>query len=433
MKRIASILLCAVMLISSAVLFAVPASAAEKVVYVSDGATGDGSSATSPLGTLDAAISALSTSGGTIKVVGEVTLVANASSTYDADPCGYYSAPKYDRQITITSNDKVNKAKLIWTADCQWFALSGPTVIENIKLVHNIGSSQARLLARGNHLTMGEGLEMYLGDVLQDTSVIAAGFSGFSVSGLTTKGAEYDGYLSQDTWLTFKSGIYSSIIGKARNTTTEDGEFTGKTYMEFLGEFTIREMGMTGWAGATQAYDKGEAFIYWAAPVHGWRLFPGYNHITQTPYTCTMILDEGARFVDVNGAPLGLVGGAKVQVIHCYYTEKDSEVADLALTFSTLSMTQAGAMFDVDTLDKYNGPAYRRTEDVAPLDEAAATEAPVVTDAPVVTTAAPVVTTAAPAQAEPTPSTGDASVMVVFAAAAALCIAAVVVIKKREN
>ncbi|MBQ7011172.1 MAG: LPXTG cell wall anchor domain-containing protein, partial [Clostridia bacterium] len=104
-----------------------------------------------------------------------------------------------------------------------------------------------------------------------------------------------------------------------------------------------------------------------------------------------------------------------------------------ALTFSTLSMTQAGAMFDVDTLDKYNGPAYRRTEDVAPLDEAAATEAPVVTDAPVVTTAAPVVTTAAPAQAEPTPSTGDASVMVVFAAAAALCIAAVIVIKKREN
>ncbi|MBQ7010269.1 MAG: hypothetical protein IJN63_01045 [Clostridia bacterium] len=62
------------------------------------------------------------------------------------------------------------------------------------------------------------------------------------------------------------------------------------------------------------------------------------------------------------------------------------------------------------------------------------TEAPVVTtEAPVVTTAAPVVTTEAPAQAEPTPPTGDASVMAVFAAAAAICLAAVVVIKKREN
>ncbi|MBR0326370.1 MAG: LPXTG cell wall anchor domain-containing protein, partial [Clostridia bacterium] len=42
-------------------------------------------------------------------------------------------------------------------------------------------------------------------------------------------------------------------------------------------------------------------------------------------------------------------------------------------------------------------------------------------------------TTEAPAQPEDTPATGDASVMVVFAAAAVLSVAAVVVIKKRER
>ncbi len=72
-----------------------------------------------------------------------------------------------------------------------------------------------------------------------------------------------------------------------------------------------------------------------------------------------------------------------------------------------------------------------------PVEETVTTEAPA-TDAPVVTTEAPatdapVVTTEAPADPEVTPSTGDATVMVVFAAAAVLCAAAVVIIKKREN
>ena len=67
----------------------------------------------------------------------------------------------------------------------------------------------------------------------------------------------------------------------------------------------------------------------------------------------------------------------------------------------------------------------------APVTEAPATEAPA-TEAPA-TDAPAVDTTVAPETPEDTPATGDASVMVVFAAAAVLCVAAVVVIKKREN
>ena len=45
MKRFTLLLLCALFVLSSSVLFALPASAAEKIVYVNDGGTGDGSSA----------------------------------------------------------------------------------------------------------------------------------------------------------------------------------------------------------------------------------------------------------------------------------------------------------------------------------------------------------------------------------------------------
>ena len=77
MKRFTLLLLCALFVLSSSVLFALPASAAEKIVYVNDGGTGNGSSSASPFGTLDAAYNALSATGGTIAIVEKFTLTAN--------------------------------------------------------------------------------------------------------------------------------------------------------------------------------------------------------------------------------------------------------------------------------------------------------------------------------------------------------------------
>ena len=48
--------------------------AADSVVYVADGGIGDGSSATTPVGTLDAAYAALGDNGGTVVVVGMLPL-----------------------------------------------------------------------------------------------------------------------------------------------------------------------------------------------------------------------------------------------------------------------------------------------------------------------------------------------------------------------
>ena len=61
-----SLLICAVLCTA--------AFAAEQTVYVKDGGTGDGTSASSPLGTLNAAISALNGAGGRIVACGDVTI-----------------------------------------------------------------------------------------------------------------------------------------------------------------------------------------------------------------------------------------------------------------------------------------------------------------------------------------------------------------------
>ena len=133
MKRLLSLLICAFVLCSSCVLFSFTAAADEAVVYVKDGGTGDGSSASSPLGALDDALKAIASTGGTVKVVDAVTLVGNTAATAEVDT--YYVEPAHTQRITITSADPANKAKLIFPVACKWYALSGPTVFEQIGLV----------------------------------------------------------------------------------------------------------------------------------------------------------------------------------------------------------------------------------------------------------------------------------------------------------
>ena len=435
MKRIASLVLCALVVLTSCVLFAVPVSAAEKVVYVKDGGTGDGSSQAAPLGSLEDAFKALATSGGTIKVVDVITLVPNATAT--AETAEYFIEPAHDRQITITSADPANKAQLSFPLECPWYALNGVTVFENIKLVNNTFDQFCRFLARGNHITMGEGLEMYFGETLQTAAdAFDSTMKGFCVIGITNVGAEYDGMMDDNTWITIKSGVYFLVQGYTRNF-TDAGELTGDAYYEFLGDFAVRQM---GWANLKAGFTvSGKAYVYWDAVITCWRIFPGYD-VSALPFDVELII-EGGNQVDAGGLPVKFVGAGKVRSINLWYDSANTEASDFALYIMgnySISLADPDAGVFANELKDYNGPAYRPTEDVAPLDDAPVTEAPVVTDAPVVTTEAPVVTdapvdtTVAPETPEDTPATGDASVMVVFAAAAVLCVGVVVVIKKKE-
>lgn len=75
--------------------------AAGETVYVKDGGTGDGSSASAPVGTLSAAAEALDGKGGTITLVGDTTLSAKLT------------IPEQSGDLTITSE---NGAKLVLAA-----------------------------------------------------------------------------------------------------------------------------------------------------------------------------------------------------------------------------------------------------------------------------------------------------------------------------
>ena len=92
--------------------------AAEKVVFVSNKASGNGSSASSPVGSLEAALSKLGSDGGTVVVCGKVDVSANIT------------VPAHKGKLTVTSlydgvdYRKEKDAALIFTANMN---LCGPT------------------------------------------------------------------------------------------------------------------------------------------------------------------------------------------------------------------------------------------------------------------------------------------------------------------
>ena len=69
--------LCALLLAACGL--ALSAGAAETRVYVADGGTGDGKSASAPCGSLTAAVDALDGAGGTVVLVGDVTVSAQTT------------------------------------------------------------------------------------------------------------------------------------------------------------------------------------------------------------------------------------------------------------------------------------------------------------------------------------------------------------------
>ncbi|MBQ7172480.1 MAG: hypothetical protein IJR89_09425 [Clostridia bacterium] len=364
MKRLLSLLICVFVLLSSCLLFSFAAAAEEAVVYVKDGGTGDGSSASSPLGTLDAALQAIASTGGTVKVVEAVTLAGNTAATAEVDT--YYAEPAHTRRITITSADPANKAKLIFPAACQWYALSGPTVFEEIGLVDN-AETFVRILGRGHHVTMGEGLEMYFGETLQTPSDVSAGsMKGFTVIGITNVGAEYDGYLASDTKITVKSGVYYLIQAYTRNFTAA-GDLTGNAYVEILGDIAVRQIGLASLKKGHTC--SGQAYLYWAAQVIAYWVFPGYDSAAE-PFTANFFLADGADFrKDTDPtATQKLVGAGKVKTLNIWHDTSASATALADHFKSTYSITQADGSVNQAALADYNGPAYRIPADPAPLE-----------------------------------------------------------------
>jgi len=392
MKRIVSLLLCALLMLTSAVVFAVPASAAEKVVFVDTDKDGDGSSPEKALASIFDAFAALGEEGGTMVISGNVTELSQI-----------VDLPAWKGTIKITSvyngvdYRKTNEASL--DLHESRFFLYGPTVFDDLNM--NIFFSTGILIcANWNPIEFGEGFESTI-----------LGTKGIYLMGGTQSASEGEyAFRDKDTHMIIRSGQFYLVTGSSRGISDT---FTGNCVIDIYGDTIITDFLLAAGCNGSGTFN-GATFN-----IHGGEIallcYGGANNPCQTTGTVTTNFYGGK----ILGVDMTNANGTNV---FNYAENADADSIQLAKDAGIATIAPLSA-----------APTTTEAPVVTTAAPVVTTAAPVVTDAPVVTTAAPVVTTAAPTQAEPTPSTGDASVMVVFAAAAVICVAAVVVIKKREN
>ncbi|MBQ7660442.1 MAG: family 43 glycosylhydrolase, partial [Clostridia bacterium] len=121
-----------------------------RCVYLSGGGTGDGSSAQSPLGDLNAAVASLGAEGSVV-ICGVYTL----DSAYTVNP--------HDYKITITSFDGITDYTRAGAAVdfSSKLVLGGETVMENLQFIARKSGS---IYAAGHALTVGENVDTLLAD-----------------------------------------------------------------------------------------------------------------------------------------------------------------------------------------------------------------------------------------------------------------------------
>ena len=155
--KLLGVLLLAMVLL--AIPFAVQADAAEgqSVVYLMDGATGDGSSPESPTKSINTAFAALDNSlDCTVVVCGPFTHVAN----------NYFVRQNWPKSVTITSvyggvDYRETNNAVYNTAGGIRFYCSGATTFENITFKNTATKNKFFLVVGAHHpITVGEGVVM---------------------------------------------------------------------------------------------------------------------------------------------------------------------------------------------------------------------------------------------------------------------------------
>lgn len=140
----------------------VPESVGENILFVTDGGFGDGTHPTFPLGSYDEAIEKLKTTGGTVVLIGEVTLSPNYSYKFGSEaPC--YQEPAHAKEIFVTSvfggvDYRENGAKLVFDGNMNYKA-SGALTFDGV-VFDAVGAKSNILAARYNKLTVGDDVEM---------------------------------------------------------------------------------------------------------------------------------------------------------------------------------------------------------------------------------------------------------------------------------
>ncbi len=195
--------------------------AAETVVYVSDGGTGDGASAETPVGTLDAAYAALGDNGGTIVIVDKLTVTS------------HFVEPEHSGTVTVTqvyqnTDYRTSETCGINIVTCRYI-LNGPTTFTNITFRGDTAKTYNYVLfvAQFNDIVMDEGVNCVN---YGDYSTIAFGAS--IVGGVQNGADKYKTVATdRDSHITVKSGEFL-IAGFSRQV---DNDFEGMAHIDIYG------------------------------------------------------------------------------------------------------------------------------------------------------------------------------------------------------
>ncbi|MBE6641131.1 MAG: S-layer homology domain-containing protein [Ruminococcaceae bacterium] len=194
-----------------------------QTVYLKSGAKGDGSSAETPLGSLDAAYNALDLSKDcTIVVCGKYTQTGNFD--YGKD---------YTGSVTVTSvygGTDYRKSGAGFSSGAYSFACRGTTVLENINF--NCTGAYYLLVAQHNPVTIGEGVNI-TGAALKGGSVEKS----FAVIGGYASGVGSATALDErDTNITVLSGSKLYIVAYSRQMV---GDYPGTAHIKIGGNADV--------------------------------------------------------------------------------------------------------------------------------------------------------------------------------------------------
>lgn len=222
--KLLGVLLLAMVLL--AIPFAVQADAAEgqSVVFLMDGATGDGSSPESPTKSINTAFGALDNSlDCTVVVCGPFTHVAN----------NYFVRQNWPKSVTITSvyggvDYRETNNAVYNTAGGIRFYCSGATTFENITFKNTATKNKFFLVVGAHHpITVGEGvvMENYPGGAIATAFSILGGYQARATVNGKPAGAAPKTTNTDSVNITLKSGNGLVIVGYCRGIST-----AGKVY-----------------------------------------------------------------------------------------------------------------------------------------------------------------------------------------------------------
>ncbi len=226
-----------VLLIASLMLVGV--AAADNVVYLADGGSGDGSSPATPMGDMADAYIALPY-GGTIVVMGDYTL--KTSVNYDGSLPGFIT-PAADGTIVITGKDNGTdyNSRLI-CADGSRFVCTANTTFEHITF-YNANKKTFVLSGRFFHLTFGKGTKM------DNIEVHAIGGLDHTNSVISVPDDDY----TKDAHITVLDGTIAELTGLGRNVgKNSTANYTGTAYIRIAENGRVNKLfGAYRWGSKT--------------------------------------------------------------------------------------------------------------------------------------------------------------------------------------